>query len=308
MKNNTSLTFVGFRECRGVGDMGAIAIASALGVNSTLKKLNFESTKVGNRGASSLAQAILASSSCTLHRLDLAYCPIGDEGVVDLAQAIALVSCPLKVLHLDYCPQITDRGAGALLEALTSETMGGGITTIGLKGTSVSANLRAEIASALTLTSTRLKSKRDLKSNISQHISTKKLLISPLPDKSRNRSKLPMTTGEQLPSLAPHLLKPPPAPMVSLPIPRKKEVRASVAGVAIATNSDDIKNTCLSNMKKYHDRHDSHVPHATSYRRSQEHSLKNTPSHRSRSLPPLLNKLKDGQVHNSSHMPRLLSR
>jgi len=74
LRTNSSLTFVGFRECCGVSDMGAVAIAASLGENSTLKKLNFESTKVGNKGVSALANAIGAGTNYTLYRLDLAYC------------------------------------------------------------------------------------------------------------------------------------------------------------------------------------------------------------------------------------------
>jgi hypothetical protein len=148
LRTNSSLTFVGFRECCGVSDMGAVAIAASLGENSTLKKLNFESTKVGNKGVSALANAIGAGTNYTLYRLDLAYCPIGDEGVCALARAIAQTSCPLQVLHLDYCPQITDIAAHAVITAL-SENTNNCMATIGLKGTSVSALLRAQVEALL---------------------------------------------------------------------------------------------------------------------------------------------------------------
>lgn len=150
LKENTSLTFVGFRECRGISDQGAAAIASALLENSTLKKLNFESTKVGNKGVCALAHTLIESSRCSLYRLDLSYCPVGDEGVSALARVLLQDSYSLQILHLDYCPQVTDMGGGALKDSL-DENLSSHMTTIGLKGTSVSATIRAKIDSILKL-------------------------------------------------------------------------------------------------------------------------------------------------------------
>jgi hypothetical protein len=49
LKTNTTLKFVGFRECRNVTDAGAVAIAKSLVLNGTVKMLNFESTGVGDK-------------------------------------------------------------------------------------------------------------------------------------------------------------------------------------------------------------------------------------------------------------------
>lgn len=149
LQTNTSLTFVGFRECRGVGDAGAVAIASALNKNRTLKKLNLESTKVGDRGVSAMARALAESTTTCLLRLDLAYCAVGNEGAIALATGLVEPSCPLEVLHLDYCPGIGDEGARALLASLEEASCG--LRVLGLKGTSTSAALRAQIEAALAL-------------------------------------------------------------------------------------------------------------------------------------------------------------
>lgn len=87
LKTNTSLTFLGFRECKGVSDNGVIAIANVVGsTNLTLKKLNFENTMVGDQGIIALAEALPSSG---LIRLDLAYIKITDNGGLALANALS---------------------------------------------------------------------------------------------------------------------------------------------------------------------------------------------------------------------------
>jgi hypothetical protein len=87
LKTNTSLTFLGFRECKGVSDNGAVAIANVIGsTNSTLKKLNFENTMVGDVGIIALAESLPSSG---LTRLDLAYTKITDTGGMALASALS---------------------------------------------------------------------------------------------------------------------------------------------------------------------------------------------------------------------------
>ena len=99
---NCSLTFVGFRDCKAVGDPGAAQIARGIaeGGNTALKKLIFENTAVGDAGAIALA-AVLPTSG--LSRLDFGYCQVGDAGVIALAAAIAQNPPELTVLVLDHC-------------------------------------------------------------------------------------------------------------------------------------------------------------------------------------------------------------
>jgi len=150
LKSNTSLTFVGFRECRTVDNSGALAIADALRVNSTLRKLSFESTKVGDRGAAALAAAIPLSG---LTRLDLGYCSIGNAGALAFARAISSEACQLETLHLDYCAGITDEGAAAILTA-KAENDNCVLTTLGLNGTSISSAMRKRIDTAFRVRDT----------------------------------------------------------------------------------------------------------------------------------------------------------
>ena len=141
LKSNSSLTFVGFRECRAVDDAGAMAIAGALKCNKTLRKLSLESTRVGDRGAAALAQAVPQSG---LSRIDLAYCPVGNAGAIAFARALVSDFCPLETLHLDYCTGITDEGAEALLAAVV-DNVSCPLTTLGLNGTSISSAMRKRI-------------------------------------------------------------------------------------------------------------------------------------------------------------------
>lgn len=143
LADNTSLTFLGFRECRQVSDAAAVALARMLASNCTIKKLIFESTGVGDAGARALAGALQTSG---LARLDLGYCPVGDVGVCALAKALADNPPTLSVLVLDHCVGVTDRGAAALAGALASNTV---LRTLGLKGTSVSLSGRAAVEAML---------------------------------------------------------------------------------------------------------------------------------------------------------------
>mmetsp|Transcript_21202 Transcript_21202/g.25066 ORF Transcript_21202/g.25066 Transcript_21202/m.25066 type:complete len:297 (+) Transcript_21202:131-1021(+) len=146
LAENTSLTFVGFRECRQLGDKGAAAIAQALEKNSTIKKLNFESTNVHDNGAAHLARAI-SSPQCSLVRLDLSYCSIGDKGASSLARALGNSSSALSILMLEHCIDITNLSGKLLADSLE---VNGSLKTLGLKGTSVSADLRSKIEKMLS--------------------------------------------------------------------------------------------------------------------------------------------------------------
>lgn len=141
---NVSLTFVGFRECRNLGDSGIVALAEALRQNKSITKLTLESTGCGDRGAKALARALLDSES--MSRLDLNYCKISDVGATALAEALALNPPGLKYLSMDHCKQITDKSVGAFVAALEVNTV---VTEIGLKGTSISGSGKAQIAAML---------------------------------------------------------------------------------------------------------------------------------------------------------------
>ena len=56
LTDNKSLTFVGLRECRRVGNVGVCALAKSIAVSKTLLKLTLESTGVGDQGVFALAK------------------------------------------------------------------------------------------------------------------------------------------------------------------------------------------------------------------------------------------------------------
>src|SRR3990172_1066950 len=70
----------------GSGDAGAIAIASELETNNTLKTLILIRNGVGNAGAIALAKALEINT--TLERLYLSYNHIHDAGFFALARAL----------------------------------------------------------------------------------------------------------------------------------------------------------------------------------------------------------------------------
>jgi hypothetical protein len=147
---NKKLSFLGFRNCKRVGDKGAQAIAKCLASErgpSELRKLVFEFTQVGDLGAAALAHSIRARPNSKLGRLDFGYCKVGDTGAAKLAEAIAVNPPFLKTLVLDYCKSITDAGATALLAALDRNTH---LTILGIKGTATSANMKKAMEMKLT--------------------------------------------------------------------------------------------------------------------------------------------------------------
>jgi len=142
LATNISLTFLGFRECRNIGDAGVVALAPALAQNLTVKKLILESTAVGDSGASALAMALPTSG---LIRLDLGYCKVGNSGARALAKAIAR-DPPLTNLVLDHCVGVSDEGAGFFLEALKSNM---NLQVLSVRGTSISSALRVPLDALL---------------------------------------------------------------------------------------------------------------------------------------------------------------
>mmetsp|Transcript_12464 Transcript_12464/g.27542 ORF Transcript_12464/g.27542 Transcript_12464/m.27542 type:complete len:176 (+) Transcript_12464:48-575(+) len=69
-----------------IGDSGAVALASALGTNRSLKSLDIGMNGIGTEGFKALAAAL--SKNSTLLGLD-AYCnDMGDDGAVAMAEAL----------------------------------------------------------------------------------------------------------------------------------------------------------------------------------------------------------------------------
>lgn len=147
LEENQSITFVGFRECRQIGDKGASIIAKTLQTNHTLKKISLESTGVGNQGAIEFARS-LSLPNCYLHRLDLSYCNIGDKGACSLAHAIACDSSRLGILMIEHCNKVSDMSGKSFIKALQVNRS---LTMLSLKGTSISADIRSTIEKMLRI-------------------------------------------------------------------------------------------------------------------------------------------------------------
>ena len=97
-----------------IDDSGAISLAGALSVNSSLTQLNLEVNKIGNAGAISLADALKVNSSLT--QLNLEFNKIGNAGAISLADALK-VNSSITQLNLGGNPIGAD-GAKALADAL----------------------------------------------------------------------------------------------------------------------------------------------------------------------------------------------
>ncbi len=83
----------------GIGDAGAVALASVLESNPTVETVGLNKNAVGNTGATALAAA-LATPTSAVAALKLEDNRIGDEGVLALAEILARPESPLKTLRL----------------------------------------------------------------------------------------------------------------------------------------------------------------------------------------------------------------
>lgn len=253
LSSNTSLTFIGFRECRQLGDKGAAAIAKALSKNQTIKKINFESTNVGDNGVFHIAQS-LSLPQCSLYRLDLSYCSIGDKGADALSRAISLESSQLGILMLEHCKNVTNHGGKSLVTALKENTS---LKTLGVRGTSISADLRAQIEAILTPVAVLKKKSRSSKISLNnEHVielprnkmmnksnssnSQPHSALRVLPLSSSSSLVLPKTVdaievnnqaSNEVPSLAPMMMKPKESnPVAKSRVRRKSDSLSSLKG------------------------------------------------------------------------------
>ncbi|KJE92684.1 hypothetical protein CAOG_009694 [Capsaspora owczarzaki ATCC 30864] len=104
--SNTTLTRLVLENML-AGDAGATAIAEALKVNKSLRKLCLTLNQIGDAGAQAIAKALQVNT--TLTNLLLWRNQIGDAGAQAIAEALK-VNTTLKELHLDY-NQIGDAAA-----------------------------------------------------------------------------------------------------------------------------------------------------------------------------------------------------
>ena len=98
-------------------DEGAIAIAEALKVNTTLKEINLSHTyAITDEGVIVIAEALMVNK--TLERINLQESRITDRGATVIAEALK-VNKTLKEINLSANSDITDEGVIAIAEALT---------------------------------------------------------------------------------------------------------------------------------------------------------------------------------------------
>jgi Ran GTPase-activating protein (RanGAP) involved in mRNA processing and transport len=102
----------------GIGDSGAVALASSLEGNMTLKVLDLRGNSIGDEGVVALARSLKKKSALT--ELHLNENDISSTGAASLASVFKHGS-PLKELHLSF-NDIDDGGASALSDALRENT------------------------------------------------------------------------------------------------------------------------------------------------------------------------------------------
>ena len=88
LTSNTSVTEVYLNFNEEIGDEGAKALAEALKVNATVKKLDLDGCGIGDDGAAALAEALRSNTSLT--KLALMFNKsIGEQGKQLLRDAVA---------------------------------------------------------------------------------------------------------------------------------------------------------------------------------------------------------------------------
>ncbi|KAL0238297.1 hypothetical protein GEMRC1_012770 [Eukaryota sp. GEM-RC1] len=97
-----------------IGNEGAIAVAEALKVNSTVTQIYLQCNSIGNEGIMALAEALKVNSTVT--EIYLNCNSIGNEGIMALAEAFQVNSTVTKILLLDN--SIGNEGAIALADTL----------------------------------------------------------------------------------------------------------------------------------------------------------------------------------------------
>jgi len=141
LEKNSSLVKLRF-DGSSIGDEGAKTLAAALKKNNTLRELHLNGSSIGDEGATALADAL--KNNNTLWSLYLNGNSIGDEGATDLAAALKKNNTLIR-LYLDG-NSISDDGAAALAAALEKNNT---LWSLYLNGNSISDTGATELAAAL---------------------------------------------------------------------------------------------------------------------------------------------------------------
>jgi len=99
-----------------IGNEGASALAEGLQTNTTITVLNLANNKIGNEGASALAQVLQTNTTITV--LDLANNQIGNEGAAALAEVLQ-TNTTITVLNLVGNEDIDPRFNEVVFEHIT---------------------------------------------------------------------------------------------------------------------------------------------------------------------------------------------
>eukprot|EP01028_Stygiella_incarcerata_P010876 TRINITY_DN589_c0_g2_i4.p1 TRINITY_DN589_c0_g2~~TRINITY_DN589_c0_g2_i4.p1 ORF type:complete len:220 (-),score=58.43 TRINITY_DN589_c0_g2_i4:720-1379(-) len=101
-----------------IGDIGAIRMAEALEINTSLVYLNLSGCEITDIGTTRIAEMV--GKKCHLKTLSLSNNPIGDEGAIRMADAIER-NTSLTMLELQHC-NITKRSGQMFIQALEMNT------------------------------------------------------------------------------------------------------------------------------------------------------------------------------------------
>jgi Ran GTPase-activating protein (RanGAP) involved in mRNA processing and transport len=120
LKLNNSLEILHLDKTKAITDLGAIAIAEALNVNKTLKKLFLGGQLITHNGAICITKALLDNPYSGLTHLILYQNNIGDLGAENLATLVKINS-KLKEINL-WKNNISDIGLSYFADALLSNS------------------------------------------------------------------------------------------------------------------------------------------------------------------------------------------
>ena len=126
-----------------IGDEGAIALADALRINTSITEVNLENNRIGAEGTRALANFLISSSAVT--HINLSFNYLGADGVKELADAIqnkhftTFVSIGLAGNNMG------DFGAKALIDAIKNNLSTTGNVYIWITNNNIGDTLEKEL-------------------------------------------------------------------------------------------------------------------------------------------------------------------
>ncbi|KAL0245000.1 hypothetical protein GEMRC1_009080 [Eukaryota sp. GEM-RC1] len=96
LKVNSSVSRI-YLHNNSIGPEGAIAIAEALKLNSSVSDIYLHNNSIGPEGAIAIAEALKVNSSVSVTRINLSNNSIGPEGAIAIAEALKLNSSVTRI-------------------------------------------------------------------------------------------------------------------------------------------------------------------------------------------------------------------